>query len=120
MNSPDRRNPWLDTAAAALDELRHLAKRREELDLDIRVTREHVDDIRGSRSWRALEIYRRARMKSGLSGASAAALQAAWRARRSRRTVAARVRTVPLGVNVSGYLDTESGMGEAARASIRA
>ena len=110
----------LDDAAAAVAELRRLAKRREELDLDIRVTREHILDIRGSRSWRALELYRRARARAGFSGAGAAALQAAWRARRSRRTVSSRVRTAPLGVNVSGYLDTESGMGEAARASIRA
>ena len=36
-----------------------------------------------------------------------------------RRGVPAFVRTAPLGVNVAGYLDTESGMGEAARASIR-
>ena len=35
------------------------------------------------------------------------------------RAVPAFVRTATLGVNVSGYLDTESGMGEAARASIR-
>ena len=110
----------LDTAATAVDELRRLAKRREELDLDIRVTREHIDDIRGSRSWRVLELYRRARARSGFSGANAAALQAAWRARRSRRRIAPNVRTAPLGVNVAGYLDTESGMGEAARASIRA
>jgi glycosyltransferase involved in cell wall biosynthesis len=113
-------NPWLPAAQASLAELRRLAKRREELDLDIRITREHVDDIRGSRSWRALELYRRARAKTGLSGASSGALQAAWRARRSRRHVSARVRTAPLGVNVAGYLDTESGMGEAARASISA
>jgi glycosyltransferase involved in cell wall biosynthesis len=33
--------------------------------------------------------------------------------------VPAFVREAPLGVNLSGYLDTESGMGEAARASIR-
>src|SRR5699024_5377967 len=39
---------------------------------------------------------------------------------RPRRGQVARfVRTAPLGVNVAGYLDTESGMGEAARASIR-
>ena len=120
MKLSDPCNPWLQQAEATVDELRRLAKRREELDLDIRITREHVDDIRGSRSWRALELYRRARARTGLSGASSGALQAAWRARRSRRTVAPRVRTVPLGVNVSGYLDTESGMGEAARASIRA
>jgi glycosyltransferase involved in cell wall biosynthesis len=122
-SSDNPRHPRPDSlslAADAVAELKRLAKRREELDLDIRVTREHVDDIRGSRSWRALEIYRRARVRAGLSGASGAALHAAWRARRSKRTVATRVRTTSLGVNVSGYLDTESGMGEAARASIRA
>ena len=113
-------NPWLDEAQSAVDELRRLAARREALDLDIRVTRAHVDDIRTSRSWRALEVYRRARARAGFSGASIGALQAALRARRSHRRVAARVRTAPIGVNVSGYLDTESGMGEAARASIRA
>jgi glycosyltransferase involved in cell wall biosynthesis len=110
----------LDELVAAVSELRRLATRRDELDLDIRVTREHVLDIRGSRSWRALEIYRRARARAGFSGAGAAALRAAWRAGRSRRTVSRRVRTTPIGVNVAGYLDTESGMGEAARASIRA
>ena len=119
MPDPDQRLP-LDAAAAAIDELRRLAKRREELDLDIRITREHVEDIRGSRSWRALELYRRARVKTGLSGASVQALQAAVRARRGQRRVPERVRTAPIGVNLSGYLDTESGMGEAARASIRA
>ena len=41
------------------------------------------------------------------------------RARARTRRVPAFVRTAPLGVNVAGYLDTESGMGEAARASIR-
>jgi glycosyltransferase involved in cell wall biosynthesis len=117
---PPRDPRPLDQAIAALAELQRLAKRREELDLDIRVTREHVADIRGSRSWRALEIYRRARARAGFSGAGTAALRAAWRARRARRTVSPHVRTAPAGMNVSGYLDTESGMGEAARASIRA
>ncbi len=41
------------------------------------------------------------------------------RAKRRSRRVPRFVRTAPVGVNVSGYLDTESGMGEAARASIR-
>ena len=35
------------------------------------------------------------------------------------RSVPRAVRQLPLGVNVAGYLSTESGMGEAARASIR-
>ena len=110
----------LEAAQAALDELRRLAQRRVDLDLDIRVTREHVEDIRTSRSWRALELYRRARARAGLSGGTVPALQAALRARRAHRRVADLVRSSPVGVNLSGYLDTESGMGEAARASIRA
>lgn len=110
----------LEAAQSAVEELRRLAARREALDLDIRVTREHVEDIRTSRSWKALELYRRARARTGVSGATMGALQAAVRGRRSHRRVSARVRTAPIGVNVAGYLDTESGMGEAARASIRA
>ena len=39
---------------------------------------------------------------------------------RQRRAVPASVAHSPIGVNVSGYLNAESGMGEAARCSIRA
>ena len=49
------------------------------------------------------------------------AVRAALRRRfpREEFLVPAAVTRAPLGVNVSGYLDAESGMGEAARASIR-
>ena len=60
--------------------------------------------------WRAITALRRARARFAGGGAPA---------RPRRRTVSRFVRTAPLGVNVAGYLDTESGMGEAARASIR-
>ena len=72
-----------------------------------------------SRTWRVLEMYRRGRLRAGLSGLNVTAVQAAVRRRRVHRAVPAAVREQPPGVNVSGYLDAESGMGEAARASIR-
>ena len=110
----------LAAAERAVDDLKRLAARAEQLHHDIAVTREHVEDIRHSRSWRALELYRRLRAKTGLSSSALAAAGASLRSRRAWRRVPRGVRRAPLGVNVSGYLDTESGMGEAARASIRA
>ncbi len=106
-------------AEEGLDELARLARRQRDLREDIRLTRIHVDDIRNSRTWRVLEMYRRGRLRAGLSGLNVTAVQAAVRRRRVHRAVPAAVRDQPPGVNVAGYLDTESGMGEAARASIR-
>jgi hypothetical protein len=103
----------------ALAELARIHERRQALERDIERLRRHADGIRSSRTWRALEAYRRLRIRSGLSGLSVMALRAAVRRRYPRRTVSQAVTRAPLGVNVSGYLDTESGMGEAARASIR-
>ncbi len=103
----------------ALQELVRLARRQADLREDIRLTRIHVDDIRNSRTWRVLEQYRRARLRAGLNGVGLTALQAALRRRRVHRAVPAAVREQPPGVNIAGYLDAESGMGEAARASIR-
>lgn len=110
----------LSALERSLDDLRRAATRQEELARDIEVTRDHIEGIRKSRSWRVLEVYRRARLRAGLSGASLEALRAGLKARGAYRRVPGPVRTRPLGVNLSGYLDTESGMGEAARASIRA
>lgn len=123
VNAPDRDvelGAALNAAERALDDLKRLATRAEQLHHDIDVTREHVEDIRHSRSWRALELFRRVRATTGLSSATLAAAGATLRSRRAWRRVPGAVRTAPLGVNVAGYLDTESGMGEAARASIRA
>lgn len=103
----------------ALDELARLGRRQHDLREDIRLTRIHVDDIRGSRTWRVLEVYRRARLRAGLSGLNLTAVQAAVRRRRVHRPLPRAVREQPPGVNVAGYLDAESGMGEAARASVR-
>ena len=104
---------------AAERELEDLLTRRQAVLQDSAAVIARMEAIRDSNSWRALEVYRRLRVRLGISGASATALQAMLRSRRATRRVPSFVREAPIGVNVSGYLDTESGMGEAARASIR-
>lgn len=106
-------------AEAAVRELEALLARQREVLQDSAAVLARTSAIRTSNSWRLLEAYRRLRIKLGISGGSAPALHAMVRAKRRTRRVPAFVRDAPLGVNVSGYLDTESGMGEAARASIR-
>jgi glycosyltransferase involved in cell wall biosynthesis len=96
---------------AALDDLQRLVERYREVQQDSAATQARIAAIGASNSWRALDALRRVRAKLGVVRSSAA--------RPRRRGVPAFVRSAPLGVNVSGYLDTESGMGEAARASIR-
>ena len=121
----DTRNPIERLGAVcteteeALAELARLARREHDLRHDIRLTRIHVDDILNSRTWRALELYRKARIRAGLSGVNPAAIRAAVRRRWINRPLPRAVRDLPAGINVAGYLDAESGMGEAARASIR-
>src|SRR5688572_18475637 len=104
---------------AAVRELERLLARQRDVMHDSAVVLSKTAAIRTSNSWRMLEVYRRMRIRLGISGVSATALQAMVRAKRRGRRVPAFVREAPLGVNLSGYLDTESGMGEAARASIR-
>jgi glycosyltransferase involved in cell wall biosynthesis len=121
----DTRNPIERLGAVcteteeALAEFARLARREQDLRHDIRLTRIHVDDILNSRTWRALELYRKARIRAGLSGVNPAAIRAAVRRRWINRPLPRAVRDQPAGINVAGYLDAESGMGEAARASIR-
>lgn len=103
----------------ALSELTVTVRRQRELTAEIDRLRRHSAAITGSRTWRALELYRRVRIRSGLSGLSAMAVRASLRRRFRPATVPAAVARAPIGVNVSGYLDAESGLGEAARASIR-
>ena len=73
--------------------------------------------IRASNSWRAVETLRR--LKRRWAGRAGAMAPSDRTPRARTRAVPEFVRTATLGVNVSGYLNTESGMGEAARASIR-
>lgn len=102
-----------------IEELRRIERRRAQLARQIDQTEQQIEAIRGSGPWKMLEAYRRARVRAKFSGLSAHALRAARRAHSAHRRVPSAVRTTPLGVNVAGYLDTESGMGEAARANIR-
>ncbi len=103
----------------ALAELRRIQARHQEVLQDSAAVLSHTAAIRTSNTWRMLESYRRLRIRLGISGGSAPALHAMLRAKRRTRRVPAAVKSAPLGVNVAGYLDAESGMGEAARASIR-
>ena len=96
---------------AALNDLERLIVRYREVQQDSAATQARIAAIRASNSWRMIETLRRLRSRFGSSRAAAAP--------RRRTGVSSFVRSAPLGVNVSGYLDTESGMGEAARASIR-
>ncbi len=99
---------------AALNDLDRLVARYREVQQDSAATQSRIAAIGASNSWRALETLRRLKTRLGLRGAQGAAAVS-----RSRGHVSKFVRTAPLGMNVAGYLDTESGMGEAARASIR-
>jgi glycosyltransferase involved in cell wall biosynthesis len=103
----------------ALAELRRIRARHAEVLQDSAAVLSHTAAIRTSNTWRMLEAYRRMRIRLGISGGSAPALHAMLRAKRPTRRVPAAVRTATPGVNVAGYLDAESGLGEAARASIR-
>jgi glycosyltransferase involved in cell wall biosynthesis len=95
---------------AALNDLERLIARYNEVQQDSAATQARIAAIGASNSWRVLEALRRVRSRFGTSRAQALP---------ARQGVTPFVRSAPLGVNVSGYLDTESGMGEAARASIR-
>jgi glycosyltransferase involved in cell wall biosynthesis len=95
---------------AALNDLERLVARYREVQQDSAATQARIAAIGASNSWRMVEALRRAKARLGLRRAGA---------RPARRGLPAFVRSAPVGVNVSGYLDTESGMGEAARASIR-
>jgi glycosyltransferase involved in cell wall biosynthesis len=71
--------------------------------------------IQNGFGWRVLESLRRRRLALRRFVMKVRGL----RSRRRRSTISDVVLQAALGVNVAGYLDTESGMGEAARLSIR-
>ena len=104
---------------AALEDLRRLVLRYREVQQDSAAAQARIAAIRASNSWRAVEAFRRLRTGFGLLGRRSVAAGGATAARPRRQRVPRFVKTARLGVNVAGYLDTESGMGEAARASIR-
>jgi glycosyltransferase involved in cell wall biosynthesis len=97
-------------------EIRALLDRQIELLSDTLEARTALIRIQTSLTWRALDVLRRQRLalrraKMRLRGLRKPA--------RARAPIPAYVTDAPLGVNVAGYLNTESGMGEAARLSIR-
>jgi len=72
--------------------------------------------IQSGAGWRMLDALRRRKLALRQLAMAYRGLRTS---RRRRSGVPAFVKTAPLGVNVAGYLNTESGMGEAARLSIR-
>jgi glycosyltransferase involved in cell wall biosynthesis len=102
---------------AALDDLRRLNARYQQVQQDSAAIQSKIAAIRASNSWRAIETLRR--LKRRWAGRARATAPSDRTPRARSRAVPVFVRTATLGVNVAGYLDTESGMGEAARASIR-
>jgi glycosyltransferase involved in cell wall biosynthesis len=102
---------------AALDDLRRLVQKYQQVQQDSAATQSRIAAIQASNSWRLIEAARHWRARLGLGPAAGAAPAASAPAR--QKHIPRFVRSAPVGVNISGYLDTESGMGEAARASIR-
>ncbi len=72
--------------------------------------------VQSSFGWRVLEALRRRKLALRRMAMICRGLRRPWR---THSGVPAFVTNAPLGVNVAGYLNTESGMGEAARLSIR-
>jgi glycosyltransferase involved in cell wall biosynthesis len=108
-----------DESEAALRDLERLHLRYREVQQDSAATQARIAAIRSSNSWRMFESLRRARARLGFHGGGPPGHLGVLRRTYRRGHVPRFVRTAPVGVNVAGYLDTESGMGEAARASTR-
>jgi glycosyltransferase involved in cell wall biosynthesis len=106
----------LDTLAGeAVEELRELLVRQGEVLADTIEAQLVLTRIRSTVAWRSLEALRRLRLRLRRLRMQVRGL----RRRRRRTQPGTFVLQAPLGVNVAGYLNTESGMGEAARLSIR-
>ncbi len=103
---------------ARQQELAALRARERELSAEAAEAEASIAAIRASTTWRLLQRIERFRTRY-----RTVAAKAGWHLSRLSwhgvRRVPRALRTTPLGVNVAGYLATESGMGEAARASIR-
>jgi glycosyltransferase involved in cell wall biosynthesis len=103
----------------SLQEISALSRRQREIQAQTRIVEASLAAIRASNSWRMLDVGRRAWFRTrGLRMALRGSVGSMRGGRRSGTPPAA-VRASPLGVNVSGYLAAESGLGEAARSSIR-
>jgi len=108
-----------DDIDATLKEIDAVVARQREVAHDTAEAAAVLATHKASLTWKALDAYRAIRLFLRARGMQARGLRArAASIARSRETPRA-VRELPLGVNVAGYLSTESGMGEAARSSIR-
>jgi glycosyltransferase involved in cell wall biosynthesis len=126
MDDPRSNDPTVDSPAEGLAErveqrLKELADLQDQeraLNRETAAIRGSIAAIRASNSWRLVNRARQVRTRGRTFLA-----KTQWRLRHATRLlggpVSRFVRTAPLGVNVAGYLTTESGMGEAARLSIR-
>ena len=107
----------LDGASGETDgELEGLLARQIDVLRDTIEGRASLARIQRGLTWRALEALRRERLQLRRL---VMALRGLRVPRRRGSTLPAFVQHGALGVNVAGYLNTESGMGEAARLSIR-
>ena len=107
----------LDSAAdETIAEIKELLDRQIDLLSDTLEARMALARVQSAFSWRALEALRRRKLALRRAVMACRGLRISWR-RHSR--VPEFVTNAPIGVNVAGYLNTESGMGEAARLSIR-
>jgi glycosyltransferase involved in cell wall biosynthesis len=104
------------TTGASPSELTQLLERQIDVLDDTIQAHTALDRLQKTTGWRLLEAARRCKL--GLRRALMAARGMRWLPRR-QRAVWPMVGRAELGVNVAGYLNTESGMGEAARLSIR-
>lgn len=100
-------------------ELTSLIDRQRQLQAETLGAEAALAAIRASNSWRALELVRRFVLKTRGARMRLRGRIGLARPRRPRGVPEA-VRHAPPGVNVAGYISAESGMGEAARASIKA
>jgi glycosyltransferase involved in cell wall biosynthesis len=105
-----------DDRSEPAQELRSLLARQALMLRDTMTTRSALHRLRRTFAWRALETARRQRLRARQGVMALRSLRRPWRA---KPPVPPSVRRAPLGVNVAGYLNTESGMGEAARLSVR-
>jgi len=108
-----------DEIDATLKEIDAVVTRQRDVARDTAEAAAVLATIKASSSWKLLESYRELRLFLRRRGMQARGLRARAASAARSRQIPAAVRERPLGVNVAGYLSTESGMGEAARASIR-
>lgn len=104
----------------AIQEITSLAGRQQAMEAETRSAEANLAAIKASNSWRLLELVRRLGFRARGGRIRLAGYLGRRKGRRRPAGVPDAVRRASLGVNVAGYLAAESGMGEAARASIRA